>query len=269
MKKIILACAPTSGKLDLPGNPVLPEDIAKDVERTAEAGAALVHLHARDRSGHLTSDITCLREVSKRIREGTNMIIESSTGGLSSLTVEERALSLENPYAELGSLNIGSLNFEETVYINTLPAARFWIQRMKALGKKPMVEIFDSSNLAIAEKLIEENILEPPLTYNFIFNYQWGMCYSPKLLMLLVDMLPQGSLWGCIFGNSRDFSQHCEAARLGANLIRAGFEDSPSVDGKRARSNGEIFVALRNSLEKEGFSPASVGEAREILGLEK
>ena len=264
-RKIIIAVAPTGGWGRGDNNPVTPEAIAGDVVACARAGAAVVHLHARSEEGLLTADLAPFTAAVEAVKAAADIILEASTGGLSTLTAAERALPVTNPHAEMGSLNIGSLNFGDAVYRNSLPDVRFWIDTMKRSGVKPSLEIFDTGHLETARHLIAEGRVAPPCNFSFIFGVRWGMLFDPALLAYLISRLPEGSRWGAILVGSRDFDHHLKAARAGASFVRVGFEDAIHYGGRTARTNAELVTALRGTLEAEGFSIASAGEARCML----
>jgi len=263
--KIILAVAPTGGWGRGNNNPITPDAIARDVIACAQAGAAVVHMHARNEKGELTTDLAPFSSAVAAIKASCDIVLEASTGGLSNLTAAERVLPVSSDDAEMGSLNIGSLNFEDAVYQNSLPDVRFWIDTLVRAGVKPSLEIFDTGHLETARRLIEEGLVAPPCNFSFIFNVRWGMRYDPALLAYLKSRLPAGSRWGAILIHSRDFSHHIEAAQAGASVLRVGFEDSLDYNGKTATSNAQLVTALREELEIAGFSIASAPEARVML----
>ena len=268
-RTIVLAVAPVGGWGAGRNNPLTPGQIAREVVACAEAGASLVHLHARDRRGGLTTDLAAYLEACEKIRAESDILIEASTGGLSSLSAAERALSLNNPHAELGSLNLGSLNFHDRVYCNSMPDIRFWIEAMRDRQVKPQLEIFDTAQIQATEALAAEGLLQGRMNFNFIFNYRWGMCFSLPLLQVLAGMLPPESIWGAIVGASEDFTVHLQAALHGAHMLRVGFEDSPLLQGREAGSNAELVAELVRRLEILGFKPATASESRRILGLKE
>jgi len=266
-KKIILALAPTGGWGKDYNNPLEPEEITKQVIACAEEGVSLIHLHARNSKGELTTDLSNLSKTIKLITNECSVIIEASTGGLSSLTPQERALPLQNKKADIGSLNMGSLNFLDKVYINTVPYIRYWLQSMIKNGVKPSMEIFDTSNIAISDLFIKEGLIKPQYNFNFIFNYKWGMSFSISILELLKSMLPKESIWGTVFGESRDFKSHIQTSFQGATMIRVGFEDSRICNYREAKSNLELVKEIRRELEISGFELADPEEARKLLGI--
>jgi 3-keto-5-aminohexanoate cleavage enzyme len=266
-KKVILALAPVGGWGKGRNNPITPEEIAEQVIQCAQAGASLVHLHARDEDGQLTTDISYFSRTTKLIREKSSIIIEASTGGLSSLTTQERALPLQDKYAENGSLNMGSLNFMDQVYINRVRDIKFWIQKMNQYQVKPCMEIFDTSHIRIAHLAIQDNLVKPPYQFNFIFDYQWGMAFSLPLLQVLVGMLPENSKWGVVFGNNQDFKNHLKSILWGATMIRVGFEDSLICNHQKASHNLILVQKIREEIESLNYDLASPEEARKILNL--
>lgn len=264
-KKIIIALAPTGGWGLGEGNPVSPEEIAEQTQVCAKAGASIVHMHARDEKGALTADMTCFNKTVDLIQASTNIIIEASTGGISSMTAVERTYPTANPHAQIASLNIGSLNFGDKVYQNSVPDIRLWIKIMAERQIKPSLEIFDTGNMDCALHLIKEGLLQPPCNFSFVCNLNWGMPYHPAIISYLRDQVPQGSHWGANLISSTDFKQHVEVAKLGAAVVRVGFEDSRRYNGKIAKDNLELVQAVRAELEDNGFSIATVEEAKAVL----
>ena len=123
-RKIIVAVAPVGRNIDLPSkNPLTPEDVAADVVACARAGAALVHLHVRDSLGEQTGDLGDYTRTLDLIRKSSDIVVQGSTGGLTSLSLEERCVALEEPGTEVASLNMGSVNFGEDVYAAMAAAA--------------------------------------------------------------------------------------------------------------------------------------------------
>lgn len=264
-RKISIAVAPTGGWGAGNNNPLTSSQIAEEVIGCVQAGASIVHMHSRDSSGSLTAGLEEFNATVEQITGAVDIILEASTGGLSDLSTAERVLPVSNPFAELGSLNIGSLNFGDQVYKNSLPDIRYWIAQMKEAGVKPSVEIFDTGHLETALNLIHEGLLVEPCNFSFIFNVQWGMRYDMSLLRYLVSRLPQSSCWGVIFVGSRDFSAHLEAAAAGASILRVGFEDSVACDGTIAVNNVALVAALKSALEQAGYDILSTEDTRSIL----
>ena len=266
-QKIILSLAPTSGADPGNGNPLTPEAIARDVIASVNQGATVVHLHARSEHGKLTSDLAMFNRSVSLVKASRDFILEASTGGLSSMSTDERALPVSNPHAEIGSLNIGSLNFGDSVYSNSLPDVRNWIQCMVKAAVKPSLEVFDTGHLVTALDLLQQGLVKAPCNFSFIFGVQWGMPWDPELLQWLVRRLPEGSRWGVILIGSSGFASHLRAASLGASFLRVGFEDSRDLGDRLAGNNASLVSALREELEENGYTIARVDQARDILGI--
>jgi 3-keto-5-aminohexanoate cleavage enzyme len=266
-KKIIISLAPTGGWGPGRNNPIDPSEIVDTVLASAEAGASVVHMHARDLEGNLTSDLQYLTRTIEAIRSESDIIIEASTGGISELTAQERVMPVSIPGVSLGSLNVGSLNFGDDVYQNSLPHIRLWIEHMNTAGVKPSLEIFDTGNILTARHCIDEGMIEPQYNFTFIFNCLWGMGFTDEVLAACTSLLPPRSIWGALFVGSESFTPHLSAAIAGASAIRVGFEDSPVLDGSEAGSNIELVRALRRQLEARDFEIADTSEARRMLGL--
>jgi len=264
-RTVIIAVAPTGGWGRGENNPVQSRVIAADIIRCAQAGAAVVHLHARDEEGKLTTDLTAFNQAVQTIKDSCDIILEASTGGLSNFTASQRILPIGNPHAHMGSLNLGSLNFGDEVYKNSLKDVRYWVSKMREAGVKPSLEIFDTGHMESALFLINEGCISTPCNFSFIFNVRWGMPWNPSILSYLKERVPEGSRWGALFVGSKGFSAHIEAARQGASVVRAGFEDSVMYNGKTARNNEELVLALRAELVSAGFSIATPAEAKRAL----
>ena len=142
-KPVILAVAPVAH--DLPKGSkcgLTAHGVAQDVTACAGAGAAMVHLHVRDERGFLSEDLSVYDSTVRQIRENSDIVIQGSTGGASDLSREQRCVAIRHPLTEVASLNIGSVNFDDGVYINTIGDIRYWADRMKETAVIPEMEVF-------------------------------------------------------------------------------------------------------------------------------
>lgn len=266
-RKIIISLAPTGPWGKGGNNPLLPEDLKREVSAGIDAGASVVHLHSRKPDGSLSSDVSLLQESVAAIRNERDFVFEASTGGVSVLSAEERIRPVSIPQAELGSLNMGSLNFGDEVYQNLLPDIRYWVETMARYNVRPSLEIFDTGHLECAVTLMKEDLVPSTSFFSFIFGVRWGMVYSRQLLEYLVRRIPSESSWGCIFVGSRNFDHHLNACESGADAVRVGFEDSRLCCGKEFESNAGLVEYLASSLENLGYGIADAAEARAMLDL--
>ena len=270
--KVVIAVAPVAhaGKAIPEGcrNPLTPTEVAAETIACAGAGASLAHHHVRDPSGAIVSDLRWYRETVDAIRDGTDIVLNVSTGGVSDLSLEERCVGLDEPRVEMGSLNMGSVNFGEGVYVNTLPDIRYWAGRMKDSGVTPELEIFGVSMLETAWEFLEQGILEEPLHYNFSLGFHGSLSARPVNLCHLVSLLPEEATWGFVHEGMEDLTMTALALGLGATVLRVGFEDGCFIRrGVPARSNAELVGNLVKLVEAAGKSPATPSEARELLAL--
>lgn len=274
MRKIIITVAPVChvGK-PIPEeckNPLTPEEIAEDTINCFKAGACEVHLHTRDLQGNPTFELDVFRDTIRRIREHTDMIIQSSTGGLSELSLEERCVCLNVPEVEVASLNMGSVNFGETVYVNTMPDLRYWATRLRETGTIPEMELFDLSHIECASRLADEGYIDRPLHYNFCVGpgNSSNLSATGRNLALLNTITEPGTSWGITHDSMKDFQMLACAVAMGANTVRVGFEDSfYYAPGKRAHTNAELVERLVAMLRMLGCEPATPAEAREMQGI--
>jgi len=270
-RKIIVAVAPVGRSLEPPAkNPLTPEEVAAQVVGCAKAGASMVHLHVRDRKGMQTEKLHEFSKTLDLIREKSDIMIQGSTGGLTTLTLEERCVSLNDPRVQVASLNMGSVNFGEDVYINRMSDIRYWAKRMEETRVIPELEVFDVGMMPAVRHLVQEGVLKPPCHFNFCLGFHWALPAVPKSLFFMTSFLKENEEWGVIHDGMNDLSLLATAIGMGARAIRVGFEDSVFyAPGKRAITNPELVEKAVSLVQHLGYEPASPREAREMLGIRK
>ena len=269
-RKVIIAVAPVSN----PGtpipeqcrNPLTPEQVAEQTIACARAGGCMVHLHVRDENGEQTGDLTQFSKTLDLIRAESEIIIQGSTGGLSTLTLEERCVALNDPRVQMASLNMGSTNFSDTVYINTLPDIRYWAQRMLDTDTVPECEIFALSMVDTIARIANEGLLREPIHYNFALGFESALAATPENLFALKSALPPDAKWGFLHNDMTDFSLLAAALSLGATTIRVGFEDGLHYHPNHpAESNAVLVQKITDLTKRLGFEIATIEEARGML----
>ena len=271
-RKIIVAVAPVGREIEPPSeNPLTPQEVAAEVIACTRAGASMVHLHVRDSSGEQTENLTDFSTTLDLICESSDIIIQGSTGGLTSLTLEERCVALNDPRTEVASLNMGSINFGEDVYINKLPDIRYWARRMAETQVAPELEVFAAGMLPTYMELVEEGVLKPPYSINLCLGFHWALPADVDTLFFMRTLLPEKNVpWGVIHDGMHDFALLATANGLGASTVRVGFEDSVFYrPGKAARTNAELVEKIVSMVHQMGCEVATCDEAREILDIGK
>jgi 3-keto-5-aminohexanoate cleavage enzyme len=269
-RKIIVAVAPTGKNMEPPSiNPITPEDVARQVIACEKAGASMVHMHVRDKKGEQTEDITDFSATLDLIRQSCDIVIQGSTGGLTDLTLEQRCVALDDPRVETASLNMGSINFDEDVYVNRVPDIRYWARRMAETRVVPELEIFAAGMLPTYMQLVEEGVLKPPFSIGFCLGVRWALPAEPETLFFMKTLLPQKDVpWGVIHAGMHDFALLATAIGMGASAVRVGFEDSAFfAPGKAARTNEELVERIVSLIHQIGYEVATCEEARQILGI--
>jgi len=268
MGKIIISVAPVC--LDASSSTGIwsPEEVAREVCACAKEGAGIVHLHVRDDKGEPTYDISCFERTIDLIRKDSDIIIQGSTGGCYDLSLDERCVSLKDSRVENATLNMGSTNFGEDVYINSLSDIRYWASKMYERGIMPELEIFDGSMAYTALKMQKEGLLTGKPVFALCLGFPSSLRASCYDLQYLCGLIPPNAAWGLVHHGMKGFDLIACAIALGADFVRVGFEDSIYyARNKKAADNAELVREVKNFIGSMGREIASPAEAREILGL--
>ncbi|KPK43153.1 MAG: hypothetical protein AMJ65_06625 [Phycisphaerae bacterium SG8_4] len=271
-RKVIIAVAPVKHPgSQMPAgcrNPQSAVEVATEVVACARAGASMVHLHVRDESGVQTAQMDVFARTLDLIRSQSDIIIQGSTGGLSSLSLEERCVSLNDSRVEVASLNMGSSNFADDVYINTLPDIRYWAGRMRETQTVPEMEVFDLSMIGTACRIADEGVVPRPMHFNVCIGFESALEATPENLCAMRSAIGGGSTWGITHDGMKDLQILAGALGLGASAIRVGFEDSfYYAPGKTATTNVELVAKARALVEAMGLEPMTAEEARRSLEI--
>jgi 3-keto-5-aminohexanoate cleavage enzyme len=276
-RKVIITVAPTGSIPTRENNPNLPitaEEVAEETKRSYDAGAAVVHIHARDPdTGKPTSDINVFRAYLSAIRDACPIITQITTGGGATtlgLSPEERLRPVEELRPDSASLNAGSMNFGRRLFPNTPDIMELYAKRMKELKVLPEFEAYDLSMTQNVDHWIRQaGILDPPYQFSFVMGVVGGIPATFKNLLALKESIPPDYTWQAI-GIGRDqIPMGIMGALLGGNL-RVGFEDNVYLSkGVLAKSNAELVEKAARIIRELGFEVASVDDARDILPFPK
>ena len=279
--------------------PITPEQIARNAIEAAEAGAAAVHLHARDpESGMPSPDLNLFREIVETIRAASDVNLCLTTGGGYGMTVEQRVSVVPEFKPELASFNMGSMNFgifpllgkttewkhewepqlleasKGYVFQNTFSDLEKICVLMKENGTKPELEIYDVGHLYNVAYLLSRGLLEPPIYLQFVMGILGGI---QSTLFDLVHMkqtadrlFGEGNYRWSAFGAGQMEYPICTTATLLGGNCRVGLEDALYISrGVLAESNAELVKKMVRILGEFSLEPATPAEAREILHIKR
>jgi 3-keto-5-aminohexanoate cleavage enzyme len=265
-----------------PAIPYTPEEYAAEARRAVDEGASQIHIHARKPDGTPSYEVEDFKAITEAIlAEVGDVIVNYSTGAIG-IPIEKRIEYLRACRPDVAALNMSSMNYAKysrrrkdfvfkAVFENSFDTIIEFLTAMKELGIKPEHECFDSGHVANLDPLIDMGLLEPPLQISLVMGVTGGIRPTPRNVTLMSDQIPGGpegpNQWQVI-GISRDqWKLLASSLVLGGN-VRAGVEDNLYLpNGEMCKSNGELIAKARQMAEDIGRRPASVAEARELLGV--
>ncbi len=285
---VVITCA-ISGAIanrdQCPAIPYTPQEYAAEARRIVDEGGVHIHIHARSQDGKPSYEAEDFLAIKTAIVDevGDRAIINFSTGTVG-VPVEKRIAYLEAGRPEVAALNMGSMNYAKYsrsrkdfvfkfVFTNPFDEIVELIEAMRRLGIKPEHECFDLGHVGSLEPLVDMGLLEAPLHADFVMGVVGGVRATAGNLAAMAANMPAPPdggphhHWGVI-GISRDQWMLVGAALTLGGSIRVGLEDNFYLpDGGMARSNGDLIAKARQMTEDLGRRPASVEEARELLGI--
>jgi uncharacterized protein (DUF849 family) len=281
MDQVIVTCALTgvlARREHCPWVPYTPAEIADEAKRAYDAGAAVVHIHARTDDGAPTYEPSVYAAIRREIEARCPVILNFSTGGLGPM--EDRVAHIREVKPALGALNMGSMNYAkyserrkefvfDFVFTNTFKDIAFLLRAMKEAGVKPELECFDVGHTNSAWPLLDQGLLVPPLQFSFVMGVLGGIRATAENLAMQAREAPRGSTWEVI-GISHEQWRMVGAALALAGNVRVGVEDNFYLDsdGKQmARSNGDLVAKAVRMARDMGREPASVAQATRMLSL--
>ena len=264
---------------------MLFRSIAAACIEAARAGAAIAHVHVRDpRTGQGSREVALYREVVERVRDsGSDVILNLTTGMGGDYVPDEvdparagagsdlvpplvRLAHIEELRPPLCSLDCGTMNFGTSVFMNTPAHLEQMAARIRALGVKPELEVFELGHIRLAKELMARGLIEPPPLFQLCLGIPWGAPADPPTLMAMRDALPQGALWSA-FGIGREqFPMVAQAMLLGGN-VRVGLEDNLYLARGRLATNGELVGRAVELIGALNLGVASPATARQMLQL--
>ncbi len=300
MSKVIISCAIT-GAIATPSMsdalPITPAQIARSSIEAAEAGAAIIHLHARNpETGEPSPDPKLFMQFLPVIKQSTDAVLNITTGGGLRMTVEERLAAPMAAAPEMCSLNMGSMNFNisgagekrtewkhawekpylegtvDHIFRNTFGDVARIVEIMgKGHGTRFEFECYDIGHLYSLAHCLDKKIVEPPLFVQSIFGILGGIGAEPRNLMFMREtadrLFGKDYIWSVLAAGRHQMNFSTMSGILGGN-VRVGLEDSLYIaKGKFAKSNAEQVTKIRRILEELSLEIATPAEARAILHL--
>lgn len=300
MAKVIISCAVT-GSAHVPtmsdALPVTPSEIAEQSIAAAEAGAAILHLHARiPEDGRPTGDPDVYQQFLPIIRQATDAVVNITTGGAVTMTVQERLAAAERFRPEMCSLNMGSINFaffpaarrisqwkhdweeayvvnsDDYIFKNTFRDIAYILETLSDAGTRFEHECYDVGHLYNLAHFVDRGLVKPPFFIQMIFGVLGGIGADLDNLMFMkqtADRLfgKDAFQWSVLAAGRHQMPFITQAALLGGH-VRVGLEDSLFIErGKLAASNAEQVSKIVRILAEMGHEPATPAEARAMLGL--
>jgi uncharacterized protein (DUF849 family) len=299
VSKVIVTCAVT-GSIHTPSIseylPITPDEIAEQAIGAAEAGAAILHLHARDpETGRPSSDPALFEQFVPVIREATDAVINITTGGGAGMSLDERIAAARHLRPEMSSLNLGSMNFglfpmaqrqiewkhewekpflegtRDFVFRNTFEDIEGVVGTLAKDGIRFEFECYDVGHLHNLAYLLEAGVVEPPLFIQTVFGILGGIGPEVENLVHMRRMANKlfgdDYTWSVLAAGRHQLPFVTMGAIMGGN-VRVGLEDSLYVGrGRLAKNSAEQVTRIRQILEGLSFELATPDEAREILRL--
>lgn len=263
-----ITVAPIGAEVSRKDNPALPhtpcEVIAASLE-AVEAGASIIHLHARLPDGTPSGDPELFREMIVGIRKQSSALTMNSTGGAVWMSIDERMRCLD-ALPDLCALETGSLNFDDDVFVTSRPNSIAVAARARALGIGMEIEVFDVGHMLAASRMLREGHLPGPLMVNLVLGVRGGIDASPEGLAALLRTLPPDSRWSVTAVGRNQRRMLALGVLLGANGIRVGFEDNVRLRRDRlAKSNAELVADAADLVRSLGRHVAAPAEVRACL----
>jgi uncharacterized protein (DUF849 family) len=284
----MISCAVT-GSADTPGRnpavPVTPQQIATSAIDAASAGAAIVHIHVRDpQTTRPSMEFDHYREVVERIRDsGTDVVINLTTGpgarfvpgiedpfktgpATTLRSVEDRVRHVMNLKPEICSLDMGSMNMGNTVFVNSVGYLEAMATAIRDADVLPELEVFEAGHVMHARRLLETGHVKPPGMFQICLGISWSQPATPEAMSYMRSLLPQGSPWFSFGISLYQFPMAAQAVLLGGH-VRVGMEDNIYLGrGELAPSNAALVEKAVKIIEVLGDQVATAADARRMLG---
>ena len=280
-KKLILSAALTgaaTNRSHCPHIPYTPLELGKEAKRAVDAGASIVHIHAREEDGTPSWRTEVFEEINQEVRKRCPKVIINFSTGAIGMTAAERVKHLPATKPDMAAFNMGSMNYAifskkskqfyfNGVFENSFDTMIHVLQVMNENDVCPEMECFDTGHIRNAEPLREMGLLPKRACYSLVMGVLGGISATTPNLMHQISQVPDGSFWQVIAISRKQWQMAAVACTMGGNF-RVGLEDNFYLpNNEMAKSNGECVdwgVKLAHMMGRE---VASIKETREMLGI--
>jgi uncharacterized protein (DUF849 family) len=286
--EVFITCAVTGSADSVsknPNVPVTPAQIAASALEAHAAGAAIVHLHVRDpQSGMASRDPGLFREVVDRIRSENHSVLLNLTGGMGGdilfgpeqeplafragtdfVGPQERIAHVLDLVPEIGSLDCGSLNFDEQLYGTTPGFLRSMARAYQRKHIRPELEVFELGHIELAKQLLADGLIDQPPLFQLCLGIKYGAPATSEAMKAMRDALPPGSHWSAFGLGRMQMPMVAQAVLLGGN-VRVGLEDNLYLDKGILATNAQLVARARSIIELLGVRVLTAAETRGLLG---
>ncbi len=279
--KVVITCALTgvvANRTQCPYIPYTPEEIAEEAYRAYNAGASVVHIHAREDDGSPTMRVEVYQRIYKEIKKRCPVLINFSTGAVG-VSREIRIAHIPAIRPDIAALNMGTMNYAKYSkkrkdfvfsfqFLNPIEDIIFYLNKMNENGVQPECECFDIGHLETVYPLMDMGVLRN-FQISLILGVVGGIQATAQNLMYMASRVPTGVAWEVIGIGLNQWMLCATALVLGGN-VRVGFEDNFYLEpSKMAKSNAELVEKVVRMARDIGREPATVDEARNLLKLPK
>jgi len=282
---VVITCSisgTVANREQCPAIPYTPEEYGAEARRIVDEGGSMIHIHARRPDGTPSFEIEDFEAITEAILgQVDDVIINYSTGAIG-VPVEKRIAYLRALRPDIAALNMGSMNYAkyssrrkdfvfQAVFENSFQTITTLLEAMRDEGIRPEHECFDSGHVANLDPLLDQGLLSEPLQISCVMGVTGGIRPTARNLAHMSEQIPGGAdgpnNWGVIGISREQWMLVAAALTLGGN-VRVGLEDNFYLpNGEMARSNGDLVAKARQLTEDVGRRPASVAEARDMLGV--
>jgi 3-keto-5-aminohexanoate cleavage enzyme len=280
-KPVVITAALTgvlANRSQCPYIPYTPEEIAEEGRRAVEAGASILHIHARNPDGTPAYDVETYARIHEEVRKRVpDAIINYSTGAIG-ISNDMRIHHVTALHPEMAALNMGSMNYaiyspkakqfyHDFVFANPFKDIAFFLNKMREAGTVPEMEVFDTGHINNAMPFIDQGLIPKPYVFSFVMGVLGGIPATTDNLIHQSRQVPAGSHWQVIVIGRKQWALAAVALTLGGNF-RVGLEDNFYLpEGEMAKGNGELVERAVSLARTLGREPATIAETRALLEL--